>query len=176
MRKLWLIAILAAATSPAQGASFQAPLEPAARGQVQCAAPNVERKTCLALYSYQVGPDGMLQLTTKLLVAPKPEIIMESTSAVEIKDGRVCEIFKMREIIDADFTMDGKPAAEQLTYLLRDKIEERLRMFADREACTTYVPNGALLKAEVSIDGSALPKLDQVVMWVSLEDGFRLGR
>jgi len=125
--------------------------------------------------SYRIGEDGALEVVSTTLLAPKPQIIMETTSTVQIKEGRVCGIIQLRDMAVASFTVDGKPAGEQQTYRLRDKVEELFQVLADREACTTYLPDGAALMAKHSLDGVEKPKLDQVVTWVSPEDGFKVG-
>ena len=176
MRNLWLAAIFAAIAFPTEAASIEAPLEPALHGKVQCYAPNMARKTCLGISSYRLDGDGALEVISTTLVGLAPEIITETTSSVEIKEGRVCGIFRLRDIAQADFTLDGKPAGNQQTYMLRDKIEESLHVYANREACTTYLPEGSVFKAKSSFDGVAQPKLDQVVIWVSPGDGFRVGQ
>jgi hypothetical protein len=177
MRSLLVGAIVVAVSTTAQAASIEGPLEPAAHGKVQCFAPNQARKTCFAMSSYRIGSDGTLEVITTMVVgASEPEIIMETTSSVEIKDSRVCGIFRVRDIAEANFTLNGKPAGDQQTYLLRDKIEEATLKYADREACTTYQSDGAALKAKSSWDGVEQPKLNQVVMWVSPDDGYKVGQ
>ena len=175
MRSFLLIAAFAAFVSPAQAASFGGPLEPAAQGKLQCSAPNVERKTCAALSAYRTGENGGLEVVTSMLVAPKPLVIMETTSAVEIKDGRVCGIFKLRDIANADFTSDGKPLGEQHTYFLRDKLEAALERFANREVCSAYLTQGVVIKAKSTLDGVDQPKFDQVFIWVSPQEGYKVG-
>lgn len=151
------------------------PLAPAKAGKLQCANPNVEKKTCLGLTSYKVNPDGGFITTTTVIVAPQPVITMEVTSAGTVQNGALCAPIRTADFEAANFEIDGKPADPAIAGAIRAQVIGSIAPLAGKIGCTREVPDGAVLKAEVTIDGVARPELSQRVLWVEAEDGYKLG-
>jgi hypothetical protein len=151
------------------------PLAAAKAGKLQCANPNIEKKTCLGLTSYKVKPDGSFESTTTVMVAPQPVITMEVKSAGTVKDGAFCAPIRTSDFEAASFQMDGKPADPAIASAIRAQIVASIASLAGKMGCTRESPDGAVSKAEVTIDGVVRPELGQRVLWVKPEDGYRLG-
>jgi len=90
MRAFWLFAMIWAACSPAQGASLDSPIAPAAQGQLQCYTPDVARRTCRSLAAYKGGAKGAIDNTSIVLISQSPSISMTTVSPVVIKANQVC--------------------------------------------------------------------------------------
>lgn len=153
------IFLLMTAAAPQAAAD---PLAAAKAGKLQCANPNVEKKTCLGLTSYKVNPDGSFLTTTTVMVAPQPVVTMEVKSAGTVKDGALCAPIRTSDFEAASIRMDGKPADPAMS-------------LAGKMGCTRETPDGAVLKAEVTLDGVVRPELSQRTLWVSPQDGYKLG-
>jgi hypothetical protein len=151
------------------------PLAAARAGKLQCANPNVEKKTCLGLTGYKVKADGSFESTTTVMVAPQPVITMEVKSAGTVRDGALCAPIRTSDFEAASFQMDGKPADPAIASAIRAQIVASIAPLAGKMGCTRESPDGAVSKAEVTIDGVVRPELGQRVLWVRPEDGYRLG-
>jgi hypothetical protein len=151
------------------------PIAAARAGKLQCANPNVEKKTCLSLTRYTVKAEGSFDSTTTVMVAPQPVITMEVKSSGTVKDGAFCAPIRTSDFEAASFQMDGKPADPAIASAIRAQIVASIASLAGKTGCTRESPDGAVSKAEVAIDGVVRPELSQRVLWVKPEDGYRLG-
>ena len=69
LRVFWFLAIVWAACSPAEGASLDSPIAPAAQGQLQCYTPDVARRTCRSLAAYKSKANGAIDNTAIVLIS-----------------------------------------------------------------------------------------------------------
>lgn len=164
--------LLLAAAAPQAAAD---PLAAARAGKIQCANPNIEKKTCMGLTRYSVKPDGSFDTVTTLMVAPQPMVTMEVKSSGTVKDGALCAPIRTADFEAATFQMDGKPADPAVATAMRGQIVASLAPLAGKMGCSRETPDGATLKAEVMLDGVARPELTQRVLWVGAGDGYKLG-
>jgi hypothetical protein len=99
---------------------------------------------------------------------------MTSTAPVEIRQGSVCG--KIGSLDEAAFTVNGAPAPEEVTATLRDAVATATSSIAEREICTSYLPEGDALMTQVRVDGVRHPELDMRVLWVEPSEGFLVHR
>lgn len=151
------------------------PLAPARAGKVQCSVPDIEKKTCMGLTTYTVKPDGNFEAVTILTVSPQPLIIMEVRSTGAVKDGAVCGPILASDFEQATFQMNGRPLDKAMADVIRPQILAAIAPLAGKMGCSRETPDGAVLKAEVTVDGVARPEMTQRVLWVSPADGYRVG-
>ena len=71
--------------SPAQGASLDSPMAPAAQGQLQCYTPDVAQRTCRSLAAYKSNANGAIDNIAIVLIWQSPSISMTTVSPVVIK-------------------------------------------------------------------------------------------
>lgn len=164
--------LLLTAAAPQAGAD---PLASAKAGKLQCANPNVEKKTCLGLTSYKVNPDGSFMTTTTVMVAPQPVVTMEIKSAGMVKDGALCAPIHTSDFEAASIQMDGKPADPAMASAIRGQVVASIAPMNGKMGCTREMPDGVTAKAEVTIDGVVRPELGQRVLWVKPDEGYKLG-
>jgi hypothetical protein len=164
--------LLLAATAPQAAAD---PLAFARAGKVQCASPNLEKKTCRAIARLTLNADGSFQTTTTILIAPQPIITMEVKSVGTVRDGALCGPIRKADFEAASFQMDGKPIDPTTAATIRGQILASIDPLVDKMGCTREVADGAVFRAEVTIDGVARPDMTQRVLWVKPEDGYKLG-
>lgn len=162
-----LVTFLLAAVATGLG-----PLAPAEGGKLQCHTPNVARKTCMSIASYDRDADGTLQNTAVVLLRAEPLIVARSTAPVVVRGDAVCGRITESGFAAMQFTIDGLPADPPNAEAIRNAIRPGFSATLNREICTRYVSAGDQLKGEVSIDGKRRPQLDQPVRWVSPGDGF----
>ncbi|ATY31484.1 hypothetical protein [Sphingomonas psychrotolerans] len=151
------------------------PLAAAKAGKLQCANPNVEKKTCFSLTSYKVNSDGSFVTTTTVMVRPQPVVTMEVKSAGTIKDGALCAPILTSDFEAASLQVDGKPADPAMASPIRAQVVTSIAPLAGKMGCTREVPEGAMSRAEVMLDGVARPELSQRLLWVKPGDGYKLG-
>lgn len=150
------------------------PIAPAWQGSVQCHNPDRDQKTCQSIGSYTRAADGTIQNTAVVLLNPQPAIVMTSMAPVEIKAGAVCG--KISSPDAGAFTVNGAPASADVTATLRAAVATTTSSIADREICTSYVPDADALMAQVRVDGVRRPDFDMRVLWVDPSEGFVVGR
>lgn len=151
------------------------PLASARAGKLQCANPNVEKKTCMGLSSYKVNPDGSFESVTTIVVAPQPLITMEVKAPGTVKDGALCGPIRKADFEAGTFKMDGKPLDEAMANAIRAQVIGSITPMFDKMGCARETPDGTAFKAEVTLDGVAHPEMTQRVLWVKPEDGYKLG-
>lgn len=148
------------------------PLTPARLGQVQCFEPDAANRTCAAMAGYAFAADGAITNTADVLIFPEPAIVMHVRSPVTVRDGAVCGPIRQSDLDAAQFTIDGQPAGDDNSELIRSQMREQLASMIDVEVCTRFVPNGDAMRAVATIAGR--PQPDQRVTWVRPEEGYRV--
>lgn len=164
-------------TSPAV-ASFSPddPLGPAAAGFVQCYAPDERRKTCDSISTYHDNGDGSFANITAILINPKPVLVLQTITAMNVVSGAVCGQIRPEDIAAGTLTLSGKGMAAADAAPILGKVSTAMSGLYGKQICTTYEPNasGKGLTAHVSVDGVASPDQDNQVMWVGAKEGYKV--
>lgn len=171
-----LILMLAAAGGlSAHAATFDAPLQPASDGQMQCYSPDAARKTCQSLAAYRLGAKGDIDNIAITLLSRDPAITMRTVSPVTVRAGQVCGLIRAEDLQGASFTINDQPADADQTAALRQKIGDAMKDVIGKEVCTAYVPApGGGLTAKATIGGVPQPDADLPVVWVAPSDGYKV--
>lgn len=166
-------AILVAAATPtfAQGND---PLAPARQGQVQCYEPDVARKTCQSIGSFEFQENGVIQNTAVVLVMPNPVVIMRIVSPVTVRDGGICGPLKLEDINGAQFMINGQPATETDTQRFRTQFAQQMSPLIDVETCISLTPADGGFRADTAMNGRVRPELAQQLIWIRPEDGYTI--
>jgi hypothetical protein len=173
--KALLVLLCGVMTAPAAlGAELPAPIAEAGAGRAQCYAPNTAGKTCNSLARYKLENDGTISKTSLTLLSKSLLITMETVSPVTIKNGQVCGAIRKQDIEKAKFMSDGKPLDPKAAATLRQQINVALKDTFNHDICTEFTVDGGALVAKGTIDGAALPG-SLPVIWVSQEDGYKVG-
>jgi hypothetical protein len=151
------------------------PLAPARAGKIQCVSPNREKKTCLAIASFTVGPNGTFESTVKVLVNPTPAIVMETHAKGTTEGDSTCNLIRTEDYAAATFTMEGAPMDEAIAAAIRPQVAAAIGPMAGKKGCSHERPEGDLIVSEVTLDGVAHPEMTQKLIWVSASDGYVLG-
>jgi hypothetical protein len=164
-----ILAGLVGQTAPATD-----PLAPAASGMLQCYAPDVAKHSCQSLAGYRKRADGKFDNSAIVMLSPAPFVVMETVTPVEIDAGAVCGAIRKQDIDVATISIDGKQLAEAYAVNVRARIAAGMAAIVDHRICTTYLPDGSQFVAKVTIDGTAFPAMEQKVIWVSPDAGFKV--
>jgi hypothetical protein len=160
----------------AQPNSYPPPIEPAGKGMLQCHQPNHARKTCQSLAGYRLLADGVVENTAWVGLPTMPVTVMEVVSKATIRDERVCGSILQSDVDAAHFAVEGVEVDGATTADYRKRVTVLYASMMDREICTAYVADGDTLISRPFIDGVAVPQMSQRVVWVSPEDGYRVGQ
>jgi hypothetical protein len=152
------------------------PLAPAREGKVQCVSPNVEKKTCMAIATYDVRVDGSYDAVTIALISPAPMITMETRSTGKIENGAVCGLIKRDDYANSVFMLDGKPADASVAEAVKAQMLPALASMEGKNGCSRERAEGGLQVAEITLDGVARPELTQRLIWVKPDQGYKLGQ
>jgi len=174
MNRIWLAVAIAGFSLPAAAATLEAPLDLAAKGRMQCFSPDPVKKTCKSMAGYRIGRNGNIEDIATVVVSGSPLVIMESISPVEITDGKVCGRVREQDFANANFSTDGMPADMKQTQTLAHAAVLAAKQLLGRFICTAYVSDGDSVKAKSTVDGTPRPDMEQAVIWVSLDDGYRI--
>jgi len=160
---------------PSYAAPFPEPVARANNGQVQCYAPDLQRKTCRGIAAFEIGSDGKLVATARILVSDSPRIIMTGKATVFVRSGNLCGRLTGQDIEDASFS-DGVNELEPLQASLMRKIVETVVADAlGREICGVFLPHGRTLIVRPTLDGAPMSVPEQDVIWVHATDSYRIG-
>ncbi len=168
---LALLAALFADAAPA----LPAPIGPASAGKAQCFSPDLAHKLCASLNTYAQRPDGQIADTSTVLLEKTPAVVMTSTSTASVANGRVCTVIKKDDLLAARFTVNGAAPDDAQIDKLRQAILSGWAALIDHTVCVGYVADGSQFVAHTAFDGLPRPNLDQRMMWVSPEDGWKVG-
>lgn len=159
----------------AQPGSFPEPIKPAEAGKLQCHAPDRAAKTCQSLASYRPLGDGVFENTAQVGLTTGPVMVMDVVSRVTVKNGQVCGRIQQADLDSANFTVNGVVLNAAMTAEYRKRVAALYAGMMGHELCTAYEVDGEELITHPSIDGVAAPEMSRRVIWVSPEDGYRVG-
>jgi hypothetical protein len=154
------------------------PLAPARDGRLQCYAPNVAKRTCMAIAGYVRRPDGTYLNRADVLIAPEQNLSMVTETVVTVRGDAVCGPISRADLLAGKVFIGGAavPGAQADGILAQvAQAYETLGML-DKESCTVYTPDGDHLRADATIDGVAHPELTLPVIWIGPNDGYTLGK
>ena len=159
----------------AAGQAAPDPLAPARAGKVQCVSPNREKKTCLAIASFVVKPDGTFDSVVRVMVNPAPAITMETHAGGTVEGNGTCNIIRTEDYAAATFTMNGAPMDETMAATIRPQVTAAIAPMVGKKGCSIERTEGDMIVSEVTLDGVAHPEMTQKLIWVSPSDGYTLG-
>ena len=159
----------------AQPGSFPEPIKPAEAGKLQCHAPDRAAKTCQSLASYRALGDGVFENMAHVGLPTVPVTVMDVVSRVTIQNGQVCGRIEQADLETARFTRNGVELSAAMTAEYRKRVAMLYSSTMGHELCTAYEVDGEELITHPSIDGVAAPEMSRRVIWVSPEDGSRVG-
>jgi hypothetical protein len=171
-RSAILLAVVTCAF-PAWAGPFAEPIARAARGQVQCYAPDPAAKTCSAMATFKPDGNGKVIANAVIMISPTPLIIMTGSATAQTKGGRLCGVLTEKNIEDATFSNADGPLQPSETSLLRKVIEGALQNVFGHELCGAYRPEGAMLKATPLLDGAPLSTPGLRMTWVNPASGYK---
>lgn len=174
MRLLIMTAALSA-FAPAAHAVELGPLAPVAEGKVSCVSPNTAARTCSSMDIYRLGQGGEIQDENVEMVSASPLIIMTTHSRVQVAANVECSAPRPSDFATASFSVEGRPADAALTARLRSNVHAFLQPMMSHKVCAIYRPQGEGMLMTFAIDGKALPSLDRHMIWVSPEEGWKVG-
>lgn len=157
----------------APGETFPDPIGPAAEGKLQCYSPDRARKLCQALAGYRSDGKGGFLNDAEVLILPERGLAIRTTTPVALRDGAVCGQVTRDAYEKAEFRVNGELLPAEKAGPLRDALVRASAALFDREICTRYPQSGDHLVAKGTMGGEAMP--DQEVIWVSTDEGWRIG-
>lgn len=150
------------------------PLAEARTGKMQCYRPDTARKTCVALASYIFETNGTITNKAVVLISPQQMVTMTTSSSVVIKGEAVCGPMRREDIEGAEIAVNGTKLPDEQAAGVRGQLVQAISNQLGKEVCTTYVPSGDKLAAQVTVDGAANPLYTQDVLWVKADDGYQV--
>jgi hypothetical protein len=113
--------------------------------------------------------------TEVVLISKNPIITMEAVSPVEVKAGKVCGRIREQDIDAAKFATGDHVLDAKQTEPLRQQLKLAYKNIFDHEICTAYVPDDGTLLAKATMDAGRMPVAEQRVIWVSPNEGYKVG-
>lgn len=170
MAILALLAAVAANAAPA----LPDPLGPAALGKVQCFSPDLARKVCASINAFSLRPDGQIADSATVIVEKTPLVEVTTVSTATVANGRVCSVMKKDDLLAASFTVNGTAPSDTELAQLRGAIANGWAALVDHSVCISFVADGSRFVAHTAFDGLPRPNLDQRMIWVAPEDGWKV--
>lgn len=152
------------------------PLAPARVGQLQCVNPNKEKKTCMAIATITVKPDGSYTQAIDTMINPTPLIVMQTRSSGAIEGELTCETIRKEDFAAATFTMEGTPLDPAMGDGIKAQVLGAIDPLLGKKGCTAYKPEGDLITTQVTIDGVARNEFNQKLLWIKPDEGYKVGQ
>jgi hypothetical protein len=160
-----------AAAQSSEGAT--AP-ELADQGYLECVQPDVRRKTCRSIGTYERIREGMYNSTT--LIPAGNGVTLEIYTPVWLVDGAFCGSIREQDVLTATVRLNGREVPQAAADAALHQVLRQVRPFIDQEACTHYEPSGGTFVARTTIGGTHRPEHDNTVRMISSADGYRVAR
>lgn len=165
-----LSVFVVAALANSGAAHLPSPLALAEQGQVQCYRPDVQKKTCQSIASYQRTGPGTYD--NRALIPVSADATLETHTPVVIKGDAVCGFVRREDTMAGKLRVDGHLVDAEKAKPILERIAEAMAPMSGKEICTKYVPTGAEFTAKISIGGTYDPEEDQTVKWIDPTDGY----
>ncbi len=146
------------------------PIRATLAGQAQCYSPDVERKACASIASYERVDDRIINRAV-VLISKSPVVTIETAGTVTISNGAICGAVTERDLRAAKLLVDGKAVEPQMAASVLERMVGTMLPVLNKEICTAYVADGDMLLGKVSIDGAKQTE-NEHVRWVRRADGF----
>src|SRR3569833_2310195 len=165
------LAILAAAAAP--DVAVANPLAPALAGQLDCARPDEQKRTCRSLTSFQRSGTGYSN-TALILKSPDGPVTIEITAPGTVKGDAVCGVVRAADFDTAKIRKAGRMLDVTEAAPLRTALLGAMTPMMGKEICQTYqtTPDGLVERA--TIDGVPEPKGYEPIKWVAPVDVYSI--
>lgn len=157
------------------GQSAPDPLAPAREGKLQCTAPNLAKKKCLAMSRYTPLASGGYRNTTTVIISAEPLITMEIAADATVDGGAVCGILRHEDILAATIAVGGQTMSTADAAPLIDRMANGMKDSFGKKVCTRFRAEGDVMVSEAEIDGTPQPDMTLKFLWVRPEDGYTVG-
>jgi hypothetical protein len=161
--------------SAASATSAQSPANPlvfAERGLLQCWHPDLSKKTCRVIASYQKTGPGKYDNKAIVAISSQGPITVETHTPVTLRGDAVCGQVRTEDIQTGILRKADKVVASTDAQPVLNRIVQVVAPFAGQETCTRYEPSGPDFAAKISIEGKYRPDLDTKVKWITPADGY----
>lgn len=165
-----LSVFVAAALANSGAANLPSPLATAEQGKLQCYRPDVQKKTCQSIASYQRTGPGTYD--NGAVIPVSADATLETHTPVVIRGDAVCGFVRRKDTITGKLRVDGQIVDTDKAKPVLERIAEAMAPMAGKEICTRYIPSGAEFTAKVSIGGTYQPDQDETVKWIDPADGY----
>jgi hypothetical protein len=165
-----LVLLLAAFVDP-----LPPPLEPANAGMLLCILPDEPaEKFCASLVQYLPGEGGVIETFEQAMLGDDSPISWEGSYPQALEDGRICN--RMLPEHAAAFRMsDGTGAEAILVKLARQYMVALARAMSGHDVCAGFETDADGVALTTWFDGQVSTLPVRRAIWVSPEDGYRVG-
>lgn len=170
---LLLAGLLAGQSAPEAPAD---PLAPAREGKLRCVAPNPARLTCSAIIRYKVDSDGDFDATVTGLVSRDATVLLRYKTFGRVEQGGVCAMVRTSDFQNGMLLSSGRPLTPNADDAMRLQVLGSVQPIQGKKRCYLDRTEDGLTRSVVTLDGVAHPELSQTIAWVSLSDGYAVGR
>jgi hypothetical protein len=150
------------------------PLGPITQGQQQCLSPDTAHKLCHTLATFTRNADGSYTNKAVTLISQDQPVTIETASEVVIQDKAICAQIKADHYNNAVIRVNGAAAPKDMADPLISKLANATVNLTGHILCARYIQNGSQILSQRAIDGVYNPQLDQLMLWVSPADGYKV--
>jgi hypothetical protein len=149
------------------------PLARARAGELQCDGPDVAHRTCKAISSYVITPDGGVTNQSEALISASGPTVMRTTSHVSVQDGAICGPVSGEDIDQAQLSFGGRPISGPQAEQVKAQLKSGLGPILGAVVCTRFTPADNGYMTQVTVNGQAAPPDAGVqVIWIKPGDGW----
>lgn len=143
-------------------------------GKVMCVNHDPATKTCSSIISYKPQSDGRLLETGEVLISPDQSLTLEMSSMVQAKGGAICGAVSLADMQKGRLRMNGTLFPPDRNEAALNKLIERLKPMAGREACEMLRIEDGELRKYGQVERVDLKLPGKPVSWINPADGYQV--
>lgn len=145
-------------------------------GKMICEDPNPQTKTCSSLSTFEVtGPKSFL-VSSRVRLDQEGKVVMVAPPAeVKIVNGRGCSVLTAADFEKATFEVNGVAGNDAQNKGMRDRLRPALASVLGQEVCEAYMIKDGKMRSIGYIAGKVAPATESEALWVTKQDGYKIG-
>ena len=170
-----IFAILLATATAAPAAAPQTDYQAGIRaGKLLCSNPDPVNKTCSNIDSFTRAADGTITDTGETLLAPAPQVTLETSATVHIDGASNCTVLELANLQKGRVRVNGELLPPDRNAFAIGKIVEKMASLAGRKGCETLHMDGGKLTKSGTMEGIDVKIPDMPVAWIAPGDGYKV--
>ena len=149
--------------------------QPAKAGMIECFAPDLDKKTCLGMTTYEWKDESnVIGSASFYNEAAVPGVVITTKWPATIKGNLNCSLITKAYAETATFKAAGAPVSDENTMKYRRMLSGSLNEIMDKTVCARIGKYGRDYTVQITVDGREMPSSANWLAFVDKDAGFTL--